>query len=76
MGNNFTTAATPLLSESLARVVVPENVYAATFLLERIDSLGLSAETRRFLEQAGREIRAGHVSDQTLERLISLQAQH
>jgi hypothetical protein len=48
-------------------------VYAAIFLLEGIDSLAVSAEIKQFLEQAGQEIRTGQVTDQTLEKLISLQ---
>ena len=73
MGRNFTHLSIPIFSSSLARVTVPENVYAAIFLLEGIDSLSVSAEIRQFLEQAGQEIRTGQVTDQTLEKLISLQ---
>ena len=54
-------------------LLVPENVYAATFLLDRIKSTQIRAQVMPLMAKARREIRNGNVSEQTLNWLVSLQ---
>ncbi len=62
-----------LFSAPLERLLVPENVYAATFLLELISPARVRAHVKPVLEKAHWEIRKGDVSAQTLDRLVRLQ---
>lgn len=68
-----TNASVRQLSDPLARLLVPENVYAATFLLDRIKSTQIRAQAKPLMAKARREIRNGNVSEQTLNWLVSLQ---
>ena len=70
---NSTNASVCHLNDPLARLLVPENVYAATFLLDRINSTQIPAQVKPLMAKARREIRNGNVSEQTLNWLISLQ---
>ncbi len=61
-----------LFSDPLARLLVPENDYAATFLLELISPARVRAHVKPLLEKAHWEIRKGDVSARTLDRLVEL----
>lgn len=61
------------LSGPLARLLVPEKVYAATLLLDRINSARIPAQAKPLMAQARREIRNGDVSEKTLDWLASIQ---
>ena len=68
-----TNASLRHLSEPLARLMVPEKVYAAALLLDRINSAQIPAQVKPLMAQARREIRNGDVSEQTLDWLTTIQ---
>lgn len=71
--SNPTIASLRLLSVPIARLLVSENTYAATFLLDRISPAQVPVHVKPLLEKAHWEIRNGDVCEQTLEMLITLQ---
>ncbi len=68
-----TGASVRLLSDPLARLLVAENVYAATLLLDLISPARVRIDVKPLLEKAHWEIRNGDVSPVTLDRLVTLQ---
>ena len=61
------------LSDFVTRLFVPENVYAAGFLLDSISPASVRVHLRPLLEKAHWEVRKGNVSAKTLDRLVRLQ---
>ena len=62
-----------LLADPFARLLIPEYVYAATFLFDGIYSSRVPPREQPLMDKAHREIQNGDVSEQTLDRLVTLQ---
>jgi hypothetical protein len=71
--SNLRSASVLPLTDPLVRLLLPEKVYAASFLLDRIDPARISGKHVSLLEIAQWEIRHGDVREKTLERLAALQ---